>query len=91
MANIKSQKKRIRTNELRRQRNVAVRSKVKTFMKHADAAIATKSAADAQTEVVAAISAIDRACSKGVLPPNQAARRKSSLQQRLNRQQSTAS
>lgn len=91
MANIKSQKKRIRTNELRRQRNVAVRSKVKTFMKHADAAIATKSAADAQTEVAAAISAIDRACSKGVLPPNQAARRKSSLQQRLNRQQSTAS
>ena len=85
MANIKSQKKRIRTNELGRQRNVAVRSRVKTYMKHADTAITSKSAEEAKPQLLAAISAIDRACSKGVIPPNQAARRKSSLQQRYNR------
>lgn len=91
MANIRSQKKRIRTNELDRQRNVAVRSRVKTFVKNADAAVSTKSAEEAEKEVRAAISAIDRACSKGVIPANQAARRKSSLRNRMNRaQQSSA-
>lgn len=87
MANIKSQKKRIRTNELDRQRNVAVRSRVKTMVKAADAAVTAKSAEEAQADVRAAISAIDRACTKGVIPPNQAARRKSSLMQRANRTQ----
>lgn len=91
MANIKSQKKRIRTNELDRQRNVAVRSRVKTFVKNASASITGKPAEEAEKDVRAAISAIDRACSKGVIPANQAARRKSSLRQRMNRaEQSSA-
>jgi len=85
MANIKSQKKRIRTNEQRRQRNVAVSSRVKTLVKTADTAVLHKPAEEAQNDVKAAISAIDRACSKGIIPPNQAARRKSSLAQRSNR------
>ena len=85
MANIKSQKKRIRTNELDRQRNVAVRSRVKTFVKNATVAIGSKPADEAEKDVRAAISAIDRACSKGVIPANTAARRKSSLRQRMNR------
>lgn len=85
MANIKSQKKRIRTNELHRQRNVAVRSRVKTFVKHADTTMNSHSIDLAQPALKAAISAIDRACSKGIIPPNQAARRKSSLQQRFNK------
>jgi len=85
MANIKSQKKRIGTNEIRRQKNVAVRSRVKTLVKNANTAVASKSADEARNDVKAAISAIDRACSKGVIPPNQAARRKSSLMQRCNR------
>ena len=85
MANIKSQKKRIRTNELDRQRNVAVRSRVKTMVKSANTALTDKPAEEAETDVRAAISAIDRACTKGVIPSNQAARRKSSLMQRSNR------
>ena len=40
MANIKSQIKRNRTNELARERNKAVRSEVKTRVKHAELAIA---------------------------------------------------
>lgn len=84
MANIKSQKKRIVTNELNRQKNVSVRSKVKTMVKRADAAIVAKKPEEMQAELKAAISAIDRACSKGVIHPNQAARKKSSLQNRFN-------
>ena len=84
MANIKSQKKRILTNEKSRQRNVAVRSRVKTTVKNADAAIEAKDSDAAKAQLLTAISEIDRACSKGVFHPNQAARRKSSLQRRFN-------
>ncbi|HNZ49215.1 MAG TPA: 30S ribosomal protein S20 [Candidatus Hydrogenedentes bacterium] len=85
MANIKSQKKRIKTSELQRQRNVSQRSKMKTLEKRATAKISAGSVEDAAAEVKAAISAIDRACSKGVLHRNQAARRKAILQNSLNR------
>ena len=84
MANIKSQKKRILTNEKSRQRNVAVRSKVKTLVKRTDEMIAAKDSDKAKAELLTAISAIDRACTKGVIHRNQAARRKSSLQRRYN-------
>lgn len=81
---IKSQKKRVLTNELRRQRNIAVRSRVKTVIKSADVAIEAKDSGKAKEELLSALSAIDRAQSKGVFNANQAARRKSSLQRRYN-------
>ena len=83
MANIKSQKKRILTNEKSRQRNMAVRSRMKTMIKHAMTAIEAKDADQVKTTVAAALSAIDRAASKGVIHPNNAARKKSSLQHRV--------
>lgn len=82
MANIKSQEKRIRTNELARQRNVAVRSKMKTFVKSAEQAIAD-GGADTPAVVTKAISEIDRAAAKGVIHKNSAARKKASLQLQL--------
>jgi len=84
MANIKSQKKRILTNEKSRQRNVDVRSRVKTIVKRANETLATKDADKAKTDLVVAIAEIDRACTKGIIHPNQAARRKSTLQRRYN-------
>ena len=84
MAIIKSQKKRIRTNEISRQRNVAVRSRVKTLTGTAEEAIEAKDAEKAKTAVTEAISAIDRAVTKGVIHRNTAARRKSNLQQKVN-------
>lgn len=87
MANIKSQKKRILTNDKRHQKNVAVRSRVKTMIKRADAAISAKNPEEMRSELTSAIAAIDRACSKGVIHPNQAARKKSSLQTRYNQAQ----
>ena len=78
MANIKSQEKRIRTNELARQKNMAVRSKMKTFVKSAEQAIAG-GGADSAAVVTKAISEIDRAAAKGVIHKNSAARKKASL------------
>ncbi|HPO17378.1 MAG TPA: 30S ribosomal protein S20 [Candidatus Hydrogenedentes bacterium] len=82
MANIKSQKKRIITNEKNRQRNISTRSRIKTLMKQATAAIDAKDSEKMKEAVPAALSAIDKAVTKGVLHPNSAARKKSSLQHR---------
>ena len=82
MANIKSQIKRNRQNEVRRVRNRAVRTELKTRIKNAvEAAEAGENAAEA---AAAAMRRIDRACDSGVLHPNTAARRKSRLQKRLD-------
>lgn len=83
MANIKSQIKRNRTNEAARERNKAVRSEVKTRVKHAERAIAEGSD-DAAQLTQQAVSSIDRATTKGVFHINAAARRKSRLVRQLN-------
>lgn len=82
MANIKSQKKRIITNEKSRQRNVAVRSRVKTYVKKAEEALESKDAGKITEAVNAAIQEIDCAATKGVYHRNSAARKKSSLARR---------
>ena len=84
MANIKSQKKRVRTNELRRQRNVAVKSRIKTYMKHAEAAIESKDAAEIKKTVSKVISELDKAQSKGVYHANNVARKKSNIERRAS-------
>ena len=82
MANIKSQKKRILTNEKARLRNKAVKSSLKTairrFHEAADAGDAEKATEAAQ----AANRQLDKAASKGVIHKNQAANRKSSISKR---------
>lgn len=84
MANIKSQKKRILTNEKARVRNKAVRSSLKTAIKHVDAAVASGDKAAAIEAGRAAARALDKAASKGVIHPNQAANRKSGVMKRVN-------
>jgi|SRR5579872_6302271 len=83
MANTKSAIKRIKTSEKRHQRNVAVKSATRTFIRKARQTIAS-APGEAQAEVTAAISALDRAARKGIIHPNNAARRKSRLIKRLN-------
>jgi small subunit ribosomal protein S20 len=78
MANIKSQIKRNRQNEIRRQRNKAVRSELKTREKQA----ANAEAADADEAFRLAQKKIDEAVVKGVLHKRTAARRKSRLAKR---------
>jgi small subunit ribosomal protein S20 len=81
VANIKSQIKRIRTNELARQRNKAVKSEIRTRVKNAVAAAGTEGEAEALRQ---AIKRLDTAATKGVIHKNQAANRKSGLMRRLN-------
>lgn len=84
MANIKSQKKRILTNEKARMRNKAVKSSLKTAIKRVDIAVTAGDKAAAIDAARAANRALDKAASKGVIHPNQAANRKSGLMKRVN-------
>ena len=79
MANIKSQLKRIKTNEKARQRNVAVKSALKTAVRRVRTAAESGDAAAASAALLTATKALDKAASKGVIHKNQAANRKSGL------------
>ena len=82
MANIKSQIKRIRTNEKARQRNVAVKSALKTAVRRVRTAAESGDAAAAATALATASKALDKAASKGIIHKNQAANRKSGMAKR---------
>jgi small subunit ribosomal protein S20 len=84
VANIKSQIKRIRTNEAARLRNKSVKSSVKTAIRK------FREAADAGDKDTAlellrdAGRQLDKAASKGVIHDNQAANKKSAMAKRIN-------
>ena len=84
VANIKSQIKRIRTNEVARLRNKSVKSALKTsvrrFREAADSGDRDRALAELQT----ASRQLDKAASKGVIHANQAANKKSAMAQRAN-------
>ncbi|MBV9795906.1 MAG: 30S ribosomal protein S20 [Actinobacteria bacterium] len=79
MANIKSQIKRNRQNEARRQRNKAVRSELKTYVRHFHQAVESGDATAATEAMRKANRELDKAAGKGVIHKNQAANRKSAL------------
>jgi small subunit ribosomal protein S20 len=81
VANIKSQKKRIKTNAKRAERNKAVRSELKTRTKNALRAVGTE---DAAASAQLAQRRLDKAAAKGIIHKNQAARRKSRLMKKAN-------
>ena len=83
MANIKSQIKRIRTNELARVRNKAVKSELKTHVRRVREAITTGDKEAASTALRVASTKLDKAVSKGVIHANQAANRKSALAKKV--------
>ncbi|MBB3603204.1 small subunit ribosomal protein S20 [Mycolicibacterium sp. BK556] len=85
MANIKSQEKRIRTNEIRRVRNKSVKSSLHTAIRGFRAA-AAEGDKDKAGELLASTSRkLDKAASKGVIHKNQAANKKSALAQAFNK------
>jgi small subunit ribosomal protein S20 len=79
VANIKSQKKRILTNEKARQRNKAVKSALRTDIRKFNEAAAAGDAEKAQQLAKVATRSLDKAASKGVIHANQAANRKSAV------------
>lgn len=84
MANIKSQKKRILTNEKARQRNRAVKSSLKTAVKRVSSAVDAGDADGAKTAALEASRLLDKAASKGVIHSRQAANRKSGIMKLAN-------
>ena len=79
MANIKSQIKRIKTNEKARLRNKSVKSSLKTAVRKFREAADSGDAAAATTAMQTASRQLDKAASKGVIHANQAANRKSAM------------
>ncbi|MCR5333009.1 MAG: 30S ribosomal protein S20 [Bacilli bacterium] len=84
MAQIKSQMKRIQTNEKARQRNVAVRSRIATESKKVRVAVEKKDVEGAKAALKVAIRLIDKSVTDGVYARNTAARKKSSLTRLVN-------
>ena len=83
MANIKSQIKRIKTNEIARKRNVAVKSALKTQVRRFRTAAEAGDKEAATAALLTASKALDKAASKGVIHKNQAANRKSALAKKV--------
>ena len=79
MANIKSQIKRIKTNEKAHERNKAVKSELKTAVRRTREAVAAGDKAAAEQALQFATKKLDKAVSKGVIHANQAANRKSAI------------
>ena len=79
MANIKSQKKRILTNEKARLRNNSVKSELRTLVRDVRKAITAGDADKSATALRNASRKLDKAVSKGVIHKNQAANKKSAL------------
>ena len=84
MANIKSAKKRILVNTTKAARNKSIKSAVKTSIKKVEAAVANKDKEAANSALLAAISTIDKAASKGVYHKNNSARKVSRLTKAVN-------
>lgn len=84
MANTRQQRKRVRTNEKRRQRNQAVKSELKTLIRKTREAVDAGDKNLAEKNLQAASRKLDVAVSKGVIHRNQAANRKSKLAKRVN-------
>jgi small subunit ribosomal protein S20 len=85
VANIKSQEKRIRTNERARLRNQSVKSELRTAVRGLREAIDAGEKEKAAELLVSTNRKLDQAASKGVIHKNQAANKKSALTLALNK------
>lgn len=84
MPNIKSQVKRVKTNEKARQRNKAVKSALRTHVRNFRRAAEAGDQETALTYARIANRQLDKAVSKGVIHKNQAANRKSAISKKLD-------
>ena len=85
MPNIKSSKKDVISSKIAYEKNKANKSALKTTVKKFDAAVASGDKAAAQVAYTAAVTAVDKAVTKGLLHKNNAARKKSSMTLKLNK------
>jgi ribosomal protein S20 len=84
VANIKSAKKRILVNQTKAARNKSIKSSVKTAIKKVESTVVANDKTAANAALLSAISAIDKATSKGVYHKNTASRKVSRLTKLVN-------
>jgi len=84
MANVKSAKKRILVAKTKAERNKAIKSEVKTYVKKVDAAIESGDKAAAQAALKEVTVKLDKACTKGVFHKNTVSRKISRLAKAVN-------
>ena len=84
MAKTKSAEKRIRQSEKRRERNIRVKSRVKTAVKKLLLAVESRNLEKSKVSLGKAISVIDKAAAKGVIHKNTASRKISRLTKKVN-------
>ena len=84
MANIKSQMKRIKTNQIRTERNRAHKSELRTWIRKTREAVEAGDKAKATELLATASKKLDKAATKGVIHKNQAANKKSALAKSVN-------
>ena len=90
MPNIKSAEKQVRVTERKRLRNKSITSLCKTNVTKAEKLIFSGELKAAQEAVAVAITSLDKAAEKGIIHPNNAARRKSRLMKKLNEAQASS-
>lgn len=81
---IESAKKRMRTNEKRRMRNMQIKSAMRTAMKKVEKEVESGDVAAAKTAYREAAKRLDKAVKSGVIHKNKAARHKSKLAKKIN-------
>ena len=84
MPNIASQIRQLRTDVKRTSRNKAIRTECKSSVTKAEKKITAGNADEAKTAALNAITTLDKAAGKGIIHPNNAARRKARLVKKLN-------
>jgi small subunit ribosomal protein S20 len=89
LANSKQAEKRARVSEGKRVRNRVYRSAARTLVRKAEAAIRAADQEAATGSVLKAQAMLDRAAAKGIIHPNNAARRKSRLMAKYNQVQTS--
>jgi small subunit ribosomal protein S20 len=84
VANIKSQIKRVKTNEKRRLRNKSVKSSLRTAIRRFREAVEAGDKDQIVERQRSASRALDKAASKGVIHANQAANKKAAMAHQVN-------
>ncbi len=85
MPNIKSSKKDVLSSKIAYEKNKAEKTALKTAVKKFEAALADGDRAVAEDAYKLAVKKVDRAATKGLMPKNTAARKKSSMTLQLNK------
>lgn len=83
MANSAQARKRAKQSESRRKLNASQRSAMRTTIKKVQSAIASGDKSEAQQAYQAAVPALDKAVSKGLIHQNKAARHKSRMNKHI--------